>query len=85
MFNSQYSRAIDIISFDRLSQNSIADTMNWFLNSLSNYFFLYQGLSEPEFYGEYTNLMKMRLELNFLRPKEKICVFPVTSKKKKGR
>ena len=39
-----------MINFERLSPNFIADTMNWFLNSMLD--FLHQGLSEPEFYGD---------------------------------
>ena len=30
----QTNRAIGIINFERLSPNFIADTMNWFLNSM---------------------------------------------------
>ena len=34
-FNSQTSTAIDILDYERPSQNFIADTINWFLNSMS--------------------------------------------------
>ena len=34
-FNSLTSTAIDILDYERPSQNFIADTINWFLNSMS--------------------------------------------------
>ena len=45
------NRDIGIINFERLSPNCIADTMNWFLNSMLKTL-LHQGLSEPEVYGD---------------------------------
>ena len=33
-FKCKTDRAIGIINFERLSPNLIADTMNWFLNSI---------------------------------------------------
>ena len=53
------NRDFGIINFEIRSPNFIADTMNWFLNSmLDKQILLHQGLSEPEFYGDLVYKLK---------------------------
>ena len=69
------NRAIGTINFGRLSQNFIIDTMNWFLKfNVGLKPLLHQGLSEPEFYGDfvYKFKKKMKVGLIFLFSSEKL-------------
>ena len=61
------NRVIGIINFEKLFQNIIAETLNWFskfkvgLKSL-----LQQGLSEPEFYGDLVHKLKKKMKVGLI-------------------
>ena len=60
MLNRKTSQTVLSVSFfkERPFQSSVADTMNWFQNSMSG---SNQGLSEPEFYGDLVYKFKKTL------------------------
>ena len=52
------NRVIRIISLERLFPSSIANTLYWLQNSMSDLNILHQGLSEPESYIDLVNKFK---------------------------